>query len=96
MLYYLFKYLHEAFQWPGTGLFKYISFRAAMATLSSFTIIFLLGQRFIDYLSNKQITECNRPLGFDGADQKVNTPTMGGILIILATVLPTLLFFKIT
>lgn len=54
MLYYLFKYLHATFQWPGTGLFKYISFRAAMATLSSFTIIFLLGQRFIDALSKKK------------------------------------------
>ena len=95
MLYYLFKYLHAAFQWPGTGLFKYISFRAAMATLSSFTIIFLLGQRFIDYLSARQITESNRPLGFNEGKKKANTPTMGGILIILATVIPTLLFSKL-
>lgn len=93
MLYYLFKYLHATFQWPGTGLFKYISFRAAMATLSSFTIIFLLGQRFIDALSKKKITESNRPLGFE-AKQKIDTPTIGGILIILATVVPTLLFSK--
>ncbi|WP_419241884.1 phospho-N-acetylmuramoyl-pentapeptide-transferase [Cardinium endosymbiont of Nabis limbatus] len=95
MLYYLFKYLHATFQWPGTGLFKYISFRAAMATLSSFTIIFLLGQRFIDYLSKRQITEPNRALGLDATKKKINTPTMGGGLIILATVVPTLLFSKL-
>ncbi|WP_243517165.1 MULTISPECIES: phospho-N-acetylmuramoyl-pentapeptide-transferase [unclassified Candidatus Cardinium] len=95
MLYYLFKYLHATFQWPGTGLFKYISFRAAMATLSSFTIIFLLGQAFISYLSSKQVIESNRPLGFNESEKKLSTPTMGGILIILATVLPTLLFSKL-
>ncbi|WP_243018700.1 MULTISPECIES: phospho-N-acetylmuramoyl-pentapeptide-transferase [Candidatus Cardinium] len=95
MLYYLFKYLHATFQWPGTGLFKYISFRAAMATLSSFTIIFLLGQAFISYLSSKQVIESNRSLGFNESEKKVSTPTMGGILIILATVLPTLLFSKL-
>ncbi|UWW96517.1 MAG: phospho-N-acetylmuramoyl-pentapeptide-transferase [Candidatus Cardinium sp.] len=95
MLYYLFKYLHAAFQWPGTGLFKYISFRAAMATLSSFTIIFLVGQRFIGYLSKRKITESNRALGFNEATKKINTPTMGGGLIILATVVPTLLFSKL-
>lgn len=95
MLYYLFKYLHATFQWPGTGLFKYISFRAAMATLSSFTIIFLLGQRFIDYLRKRSITESNRALGFHAAKKKINTPTIGGILIILATVVPTLLFSKV-
>ncbi|AXI24484.1 phospho-N-acetylmuramoyl-pentapeptide-transferase [Cardinium endosymbiont of Sogatella furcifera] len=95
MLYYLFKYLHTTLQWPGTGLFKYISFRAAMATLSSFTIIFLLGQRFIDGLRKRQITEPNRTLGFNETNKKLNTPTMGGILIILATVVPTWLFSKL-
>lgn len=95
MLYYLFKYLDATFQWPGAGLFKYISFRAAMATLSSFTIIFLLGQLFIDYLSKRQITEPNRPLGFKEAKKNAHTPTMGGMLIILATVVPTLLFSKL-
>lgn len=95
MLYYLFKYLHTSLQWPGTGLFKYISFRAAIATLSSFTIIFLLGQRFIDGLRKRQITEPNRALGFNEANKKTNTPTMGGILIILATVVPTWLFSKL-
>ncbi|MDD9139573.1 MAG: phospho-N-acetylmuramoyl-pentapeptide-transferase [Candidatus Cardinium sp.] len=93
MLYYLFDYLHDAFHWPGTGLFKYISFRAAMALLGSFTTTFLLGQRFIDYLRKKQIIETNRALGFS-TTAKANTPTMGGFLIILATVLPTLLFAK--
>ncbi|CAH2559801.1 phospho-N-acetylmuramoyl-pentapeptide-transferase [Cardinium endosymbiont of Oedothorax gibbosus] len=95
MLYYLFKYLQATFHWPGTGLFKYISFRAAMATLSSFTITFLLGQRFIDYLNKRQITEPNRPLGFNEAKKNAHTPTMGGMLIILATVVPTLLFSKL-
>ena len=94
MLYYLFKYLHDTFHWSGTGLFKYISFRAAVATLSSFTITFLLGQLFIDFLKNKQVKENNRELGLQEEKQgtKGNTPTMGGILIILATVVPTLLF----
>lgn len=97
MLYYLFKYLHSTFHWSGTGLFKYISFRAAMATLTSFTITFLLGQRFISFLTKKQITESNRALGLKEEKEgtKANTPTMGGMLIILATVMPTLFFSKL-
>ncbi|TDG95685.1 phospho-N-acetylmuramoyl-pentapeptide-transferase [Cardinium endosymbiont of Culicoides punctatus] len=97
MLYYLFKYLHTTFHWPGTGLFKYISFRAAMATMSSFVITFLLGQFFINFLNRKQILESNRFLGLgkEYIGIKSKTPTMGGILIILATVIPTLLFSKL-
>ncbi|ROT47273.1 phospho-N-acetylmuramoyl-pentapeptide-transferase [Candidatus Cardinium hertigii] len=97
MLYYLFKFLHTAFHLPGTGLFKYISFRAAMATLSSFAITFLLGELFIDFLKRRQIIESNRALGFKEEKEavKANTPTMGGFLIILATVIPTLLFAQL-
>lgn len=97
MLYYLFKYLHAAFHWPGTGLFKFISFRAAMATISSFIITFLLGQLFINFLKKRQIIESNRALGLEEEHKgvKSTTPTMGGILIILATAIPTLLFSKL-
>jgi len=97
MLYYLFKYLHETFHWPGTGLFKYISFRAAMVTLGAFFITFLLGQVFIDFLLKKQIKQTHRSLGLEEERKgtKDATPTMGGILIIVATVIPTLLFSEL-
>ena len=97
MLYYLCKYIHATWHWPGTGLFHYISFRAAMATLSSFVIIFLWGQQFIFFLKKKQIIEPNRILNLESvhSPSKQHTPTMGGILIILATVIPTFLFAKL-
>lgn len=97
MLYYLFNYLHTTFHWPGTGLFKYISFRAAMATLSSLAITFLFGEFLIRILTTKQIFEPHRALGrqIDCDAIKRHTPTMGGILIILATIIPTLLFAKL-
>ncbi|MBX9889697.1 MAG: phospho-N-acetylmuramoyl-pentapeptide-transferase [Amoebophilaceae bacterium] len=97
MLYYLFKYCYEVFHWPGTRLFKYISFRAAMVTLGAFAITFLLGERFIKFLLNKQIKQSHRALGLEEEKKgtKEATPTMGGILIIIATVVPTLLFSKL-
>jgi phospho-N-acetylmuramoyl-pentapeptide-transferase len=96
MLYYLFNYLHDTYHWPGTGLFKYISFRAALSVLLSFAITFLVGQFLINFLKRKQIIETNRMLGLqeDQLGTKARTPTMGGLLIILATILPTLLLSK--
>jgi phospho-N-acetylmuramoyl-pentapeptide-transferase len=95
MFYYLFKYIHEHFDIPGTGVFKYISFRAAAAAVLSLLITILWGKRLIQFLQNKQIKESIRDLGLAGQLEKSHTPTMGGIIIIAATILPTLLFAKL-
>ncbi|MDR6159326.1 phospho-N-acetylmuramoyl-pentapeptide-transferase [Chryseobacterium sp. SLBN-27] len=97
MLYYLYEYLtdHEIHV-PGLGLLKYISFRAGMAVLFSLTIALIYGKRIINYLRAKQMGELVRDLGLDGQKQKEGTPTMGGLIIILATLIPVLLFTKIT
>jgi phospho-N-acetylmuramoyl-pentapeptide-transferase len=95
MFYYLFKYIHEHFDIPGTGVFKYISFRAAAAAVLSLLITILWGKRLIQFLQNKQIKENIRDLGLAGQLEKNHTPTMGGIIIIAATILPTLLFAKL-
>jgi phospho-N-acetylmuramoyl-pentapeptide-transferase len=95
MLYYLFKYIHEHFDIPGTGVFKYISFRAAAASVLSLLITILWGKRLIQFLQNKQIKESIRDLGLAGQIEKSHTPTMGGIIIIAATIIPTLLFAKL-
>lgn len=95
MLYYLFKYLQEAYNLPGAGLFQYITFRAALAILLSLAISTIYGKRIIRFLQKKQMGETIRDLGLDGQAQKAGTPTMGGIIIILATLVPVLLFAKI-
>jgi len=95
MLYYLFEYLERHYQLPGAGLFSYLSFRAAMATISSLLIATIFGKRIITYLQLKQIGESIRELGLQGQRQKAGTPTMGGLIIILATLVPVLLFAKI-
>lgn len=95
MLYYLFKYVDETFNVPGAGVFKYISFRAAGASVLSLLIIILFGKRFIHFLQKKQIKEGVRDLGLEGEVGKGNTPTMGGIIMIAAIVIPTLLFAKL-
>lgn len=96
VLYYLFTYLHEAHRWPGAGLFKYVSFRTGFAVLLSFSITFLGGRWLIGWLTRKQVLETNRALGLpeERVGTKSRTPTMGGLLILLATVLPTLLLAK--
>jgi phospho-N-acetylmuramoyl-pentapeptide-transferase len=81
---------------PGLGLLKYISFRAGMAVLFSLTIALVYGKRIINYLRAKQMGELVRDLGLDGQKQKEGTPTMGGLIIILATLIPVLLFTRIT
>ena len=97
MLYYLYEYLtNMGIHVPGLGLLKYISFRAGMAVLFSLTIALVYGKRIINYLRAKQMGELVRDLGLDGQKQKEGTPTMGGLIIILATLIPVLLFTRIT
>ena len=95
MLYYLFNYLDKAFDFPGAGVFNYISFRAAMALITSLLISLVFGKRIIEFIRRKQIGETIRELGLEGQTQKKGTPTMGGLIIIAAIILPTLLFAKI-
>lgn len=95
MLYYLFNYLDRAFDFPGAGVFNYISFRAAMALITSLIISLLFGKRIIEFIRRKQIGETIRELGLEGQTQKKGTPTMGGLIIIAAIIIPTLLFAKI-
>lgn len=95
MLYYLFTWLHTAFNFPGAGVFQYISFRAAAALITSLFISMIIGKRLIDFLRNKQVGETVRDLGLDGQIMKQGTPTMGGLIILAAILLPSLLFAKL-
>jgi phospho-N-acetylmuramoyl-pentapeptide-transferase len=95
MLYYLFTYLHEAFDLPGAGVFQYISFRAAMAVIVSLLISMIFGKSIIRILAKKQVGESVRDLGLEGQAEKAGTPTMGGIIILSAILIPTLLFAKL-
>ena len=95
MLYYLFKYLHETFSLPGAGVFEYITFRAAMAIITSLIISLLFGKTWIDFLNRKQVGETIRDLGLEGQLEKQGTPTMGGLIILAAILIPALLFAKL-
>jgi len=95
MLYYLFTFLDKAYNVPGAGLFQFISFRAALATIFSLFISLIYGKRIINYLRAKQIGETVRELGLEGQMAKTGTPTMGGIIILGAILIPTLLFAKV-
>jgi phospho-N-acetylmuramoyl-pentapeptide-transferase len=95
MLYYLFTYLRDTFHLSGAGVFNYITFRAGMAIILSLVISMLLGKRLISYLQRKQIGETIRDLGLQGEAQKKGTPTMGGLIIISAILIPTLLFARV-
>jgi len=95
MLYYLFDYLDKNFDIPGTGLFQFISFRSALAIIFSLIIAIVFGKKIINYLRKKQIGETVRDLGLEGQNEKAGTPTMGGIIIILATLIPVFLFAKL-
>ncbi len=92
MLYYLFDWLKQNFNLSGAGLFQFTTFRVAMAILLSLFIATVYGKRIINILKRKQIGEDVRELGLAGEEQKKGTPTMGGIIILLAIVIPTLLF----
>ncbi len=95
MLYYLFTYLDEQFDLVGAGVFQYISFRAGMAALISLLITIMFGKSLINKLRRRQVGEEIRDLGLAGQMEKKGTPTMGGLIIIAAIVLPTLLFARI-
>lgn len=97
MLYYLYEYLTaNGIHIPGLNLLRYISFRAGMAVLFSLWIALVYGKKIINFLRRKQMGELVRDLGLDGQKQKEGTPTMGGLIIIIATLVPVLLFTKIT
>jgi len=95
MLYYFFKYLDQAIDFPGAGIFEYISFRAGAAVITSLVISLLFGKRLINFLKKKQVGETIRDLGLDGQMEKQGTPTMGGLIILGAILVPTLLFAKL-
>ncbi|WP_295721490.1 phospho-N-acetylmuramoyl-pentapeptide-transferase [Mucilaginibacter sp.] len=95
MLYYLFTYLNKNYSIPGFGVFQYITFRTALAVITSLVVTTVYGRRLIDYLRFKQVGETVRNLGLEGQMQKSGTPTMGGLIILLGILVPTLLFAKL-
>ena len=96
MLYHLFDFLERQYQFPGASLFQFLSFRAALATLTGLIIGSVFGKSIISLLKRKQIGEQIRDLGLEGQTQKAGTPTMGGLIIIGATLIPVLLFTNLT
>ena len=95
MLYYLFEYLEQEFQLPGASLFQFISFRASIAIIFSLLVSLIFGKQIIGLLQRSQMGESIRDLGLEGQKEKTGTPTMGGLIIILATLVPVLLFAKL-
>ena len=92
MLYHLFKYLNNHFDFPGSGLFEFISFKAALAVITSLIITLVFGGKLIRFLHKKQVGETVRDLGLEGQLEKSGTPTMGGIIILAGILIPTILF----
>ncbi|MDQ2772450.1 MAG: phospho-N-acetylmuramoyl-pentapeptide-transferase, partial [Bacteroidota bacterium] len=95
MLYYLFRYLHEHYHLAGTGVFQYTTFRAGLAVVISLLIAQLFGHRLIRVLQKKQVGESIRDLGLQGQNEKKGTPTMGGLIIILAILVPVILLCRL-
>ena len=95
MLYPIFEYFDQVLDIPGTGVFRYISFRAGMAALVSLIITITFGKNIINWIRNKQIGETVRDLGLEGQNEKKGTPTMGGLMIMAGIIIPTLLFANI-
>ena len=95
MLYYLFDFLETNYQLPGASVFQYLSFRSALAVLMSLLVSMVFGRRVIDFLRNQQIGEQVRDLGLEGQKEKAGTPTMGGVMIIFATIVPVILLARI-
>ncbi len=96
MLYYLFEYLNQHYDFPGLRLFQYITFRTSLAIIISLIITTVYGRRIINYLHRMQVGETVRNLGLEGQMQKQGTPTMGGIMILLGILVPTLLLANLT
>jgi phospho-N-acetylmuramoyl-pentapeptide-transferase len=96
VLYTLFDFLDRMYDLPGASLFRFLSFRAALATVISLLIGIVFGRSVIDFLKRKQIGETIRDLGLEGQTQKAGTPTMGGLIIIGSTLIPVLLFADLT
>ena len=94
MLYYLFQYLNEM-NVPGSGVFQYITFRSGLAVFFSLLISTIYGKKIVNFLRNQQVGETVRELGLDGQTQKAGTPTMGGLIIIIATLVPVVLLAKL-
>lgn len=95
MLYYFFNYIDQQFDFPGAGVFQYISFRAGAAAVLSLLITITFGEKLIGFLRKKQVGEEIRDLGLEGQMQKKGTPTMGGLIILAAILIPTFLFAKL-
>ncbi|RAR71475.1 phospho-N-acetylmuramoyl-pentapeptide-transferase [Flavobacterium aciduliphilum] len=95
MLYYIFEYLDKTLDIPGTGVFQYITFRSALALILSLMLSTIYGKKIITFLRNQQVGETVRELGLEGQTQKAGTPTMGGLIIIFATLIPVLLLTKL-
>lgn len=95
MLYYLFEYLNNEMDIPGTGVFQYITFRSGLAVVFSLLISTIYGKKIVNFLRNQQVGETVRELGLDGQTQKAGTPTMGGLIIIVATLVPVVLLAKL-
>jgi phospho-N-acetylmuramoyl-pentapeptide-transferase len=95
MLYYLFEYLDKTMDIPGTGVFQYITFRSALAFMLSLLLSTIYGKRVVGFLRRQQIGETVRELGLEGQNEKKGTPTMGGLIIIFATLIPVFLFAKL-
>lgn len=95
MLYYFFEYLYKVVDVPGAGVFQYITFRSALAVILSMLISTIYGKRIITFLRNQQVGETVRELGLAGQNEKAGTPTMGGLIIIIATLIPVLLLTKL-
>ena len=96
MLYHLFEYLESHYTFPGERLYQYISFRSAMAIIFSLGVSTIYGKKIINFLQKKQVGESVRELGLVGQTEKAGTPTMGGIIIIISTLIPVLLFANLT
>ncbi|MCH1612367.1 MAG: phospho-N-acetylmuramoyl-pentapeptide-transferase [Flavobacteriales bacterium] len=95
MLYHFFNYINQNFDFPGSGLFEFISFRAGMAVITSLVITLVFGGRLIKFLQKKQVGESIRDLGLEGQMVKAGTPTMGGVIILAGIIVPTMLFAKL-
>ncbi|MFM2370062.1 MAG: hypothetical protein RL619_2383 [Bacteroidota bacterium] len=95
MLYYLFEYLDKILDVPGAGVFQYITFRSALALMLSLLLSTIYGKRIISFLQRQQVGETVRELGLAGQNEKAGTPTMGGLIIIFATLVPVILFAKL-